>query len=163
MVGWSGKLLSLEAKRILIQIVLSSIPIYLLSFLKFPKWPLKLINTQLANYLWSDEEGSRKIHLANYSSIYMFKSYGGMGIPNLQYLNLYLLGSWIKRTIQAEGALWKKVIDAKYEIKGPNILCCNDPHHPFFGKGLCGLFRLLDLATSGILVIGRSVKFWEDV
>jgi hypothetical protein len=36
--GWRGKLLSLEAKRILIQTVMSSIPIYMLSFLKFRKW-----------------------------------------------------------------------------------------------------------------------------
>jgi hypothetical protein len=33
MAGWRGKLLSLEAKRILIQTVLSSIPIYMLFFL----------------------------------------------------------------------------------------------------------------------------------
>jgi hypothetical protein len=33
MAGWRGKLLSLEAKRILIQTVLSSIPVYMLSFL----------------------------------------------------------------------------------------------------------------------------------
>jgi hypothetical protein len=45
--GWRGKLLSLEARRLLIQTVLASIPIYMLSFFKFPKWALKLINTQL--------------------------------------------------------------------------------------------------------------------
>jgi hypothetical protein len=40
MAGWRGKLLSLEAKRLLIlliQTVLASIPIYMLSFFKFPK------------------------------------------------------------------------------------------------------------------------------
>jgi hypothetical protein len=35
MAGWRGKLLSSEAKRILIQTCLASIPIYLLSFLEF--------------------------------------------------------------------------------------------------------------------------------
>jgi hypothetical protein len=67
--GWRGKLLSLEARRLLIRTVLASIPIYMLSFFKFPKWALKLINTQLSNCLWSDEEGNRKIHLANWRSI----------------------------------------------------------------------------------------------
>jgi hypothetical protein len=51
MIGWRGKLLSLEARRLLIQTVLVSIPIYMLSFFKFPKWALKLINTLLANCL----------------------------------------------------------------------------------------------------------------
>jgi hypothetical protein len=45
MAGWRGKLLSSEAKRILIQTVLSSIHVYMLFFFKFPKWALDLINT----------------------------------------------------------------------------------------------------------------------
>jgi hypothetical protein len=42
-----------EDKIILVQTVLSTIPIYMLSFFKFSKWPLKLIKTKLDNYLWS--------------------------------------------------------------------------------------------------------------
>jgi hypothetical protein len=47
----------------------------------------------------------------------MYTNFGGMGIPNLQDLNICLIGSWIKRYIQSEGALWKKVLDAKYNTK----------------------------------------------
>jgi hypothetical protein len=65
LVGWRGKLLSSAPKRELVRSVLASIPIYLLSLFKFPKWALKLINTQLANCLWNDEEENNKIHLAN--------------------------------------------------------------------------------------------------
>jgi hypothetical protein len=114
MAGWRGKLLSLEARRLLIQTILESIPIYMLSFFQFPKWASKLINTQLANCLWSDEEGNRKIHLANCPSICMKKEFGGLGIPNLKDLNLFLLGSWIKRYNRAEGSMWKRIVDAKY-------------------------------------------------
>jgi hypothetical protein len=119
MAGWRGKLLSSEAKRILIQTCLASIPIYLLSFFSFPKWALQLINTQLANCMWNDEEGHKKIHLANWPSICMKKDYGGLGIPNLQDLNVCLIGSWIRRYINGEGSLWKRVVDAKYNTKKP--------------------------------------------
>jgi hypothetical protein len=55
----------------------------------------------------------------------MKKDYGGLGIPNLQDLNICLVGSaWIKRYIHGEGSLWKKVVDAKYNTRNPNILCC---------------------------------------
>jgi hypothetical protein len=37
MAGWRGEVLSSEAKRILIQTCLAIVPIYLLSFFKFPK------------------------------------------------------------------------------------------------------------------------------
>jgi hypothetical protein len=130
--GWRGKLLSSAAKRELVRSVLASIPIYLLFFFKFPKWALKLINTQLANCMWSDEEGNNKIHLANWPSICMRKEFGGMGIPHLQDLNLCLLGSWIKRYIQGEGTLWRKIIDSKYNTRDPNILCCQDAHPSTF-------------------------------
>jgi hypothetical protein len=54
--GWRGKLLSSAAKKILIQAYLASIPIYLLSFFKLPKWALHLIYSQMANFMWNDEE-----------------------------------------------------------------------------------------------------------
>lgn len=65
---------------------LASIPIYLLSFFKFPKWALHLINTQTAHCLWNDFEGHRKLHLANWSLVSMKKDFGGLGIPNLRIL-----------------------------------------------------------------------------
>jgi hypothetical protein len=103
--GWRGKLLSSAAKRILIQACVASIPIYLFSFFKFPKWALHLIDTHMANFMWNDEKGNHKIHLAYWSSLCMKKDFGGLGIPNLQDLNICLIGSWIKRYIQSEGAL----------------------------------------------------------
>jgi hypothetical protein len=61
MTGWRGKLMSSAAKGELVKSVLARIPIYLLSFSKFPKWVLKLENTQLANCLWNNEVGIKSI------------------------------------------------------------------------------------------------------
>jgi hypothetical protein len=63
--GGRGKLLSYAARVLLIKTCLASIPIYLLSFFKFPKWALDLINSQLADCLWNDTEDKRRLHLAN--------------------------------------------------------------------------------------------------
>jgi hypothetical protein len=99
--------------------------------------------------MWNDEEGHKKIHLANWPSICMKKDYGGLGIPNLQDLNVCLIGSWIRRYIDGEGSLWKRVVDAKYNTKGP-IFYAVKIHIPLSsGKELCGLLGLLDLVTNG--------------
>src|SRR4051812_13511241 len=97
--GWRGKLLTYRGRLILIQACLASIPIYLLSFFKFPRWVVDMINTQMGNCLWNDFEGHRKIHLANWKLVCMKKKFGGLGIPNLQEVNMCLLGSWIRDTL----------------------------------------------------------------
>jgi hypothetical protein len=42
--GWRGKLISRAGRIILIKTCLASIPLYLLSFIKFPRWAIDLIN-----------------------------------------------------------------------------------------------------------------------
>ena len=64
--GWKGKLLSSAGKLILLRSCLSSIPIYLLSVIKFPKWAIENINSHMANFLWSDQDGKQKYHLSNF-------------------------------------------------------------------------------------------------
>lgn len=62
--GWRGRLLSQAARVTLVKSCLASIPVYLLSFLKFPKWAIKLINTQMGNCLWNGTLDCHRYHLA---------------------------------------------------------------------------------------------------
>jgi hypothetical protein len=47
--GWRGKLLTRFGRIVLIKTCLASISVYLLSFLKFPKWSIDLINSHMIN------------------------------------------------------------------------------------------------------------------
>jgi hypothetical protein len=105
--SWRGKLLSHAAKVTLIQSRLASVPVYLLSVIKFPKWAIKVLNSHFANFLWSDSEEDNKYHLANWESISMLKEFGGIGIPSLRDLNTYLVAPWIKRYQYGNGRIWK--------------------------------------------------------
>jgi hypothetical protein len=49
--GWRGRLLNHAAKLELVRSVLASIPLYILSVIKFPKWAITLINSQMAHCL----------------------------------------------------------------------------------------------------------------
>lgn len=88
--GWRGKLLSYAARIVLIKACLASIPVYLLSFIKFPKRALKIIHSHMANCLWNDNPEAQKYHLVNWESCSMLKDFGGLGIPNLRDLNICL-------------------------------------------------------------------------
>jgi mannosylglycoprotein endo-beta-mannosidase len=161
--GWRGKLLSLAARATMIKTCLSSIPVYLLSFIKFPKWPIKILNTQMANCLWNDSEDNHKIHLANWELVSMCKDYGGLGIPNLRDLNISLLASWLRRYNNDKDKLWKELLDFKYETEKPNIFLSKTDGSSSFFKGFIWAAHAAKLGYRWNVGNGKKVRLWEDI
>lgn len=64
-VGWRGRLLSYSGRLILIRTCISSIPTYLVSFIKFPKWAINLINSHMSHFLRNNFAGHHAYHLVN--------------------------------------------------------------------------------------------------
>jgi hypothetical protein len=64
--GWRGRLLSYARRLTLLKACLASIPIYLLSVIKFPRWAIDMINSQMGHFLWNDNVDLHKYHLANW-------------------------------------------------------------------------------------------------
>jgi hypothetical protein len=62
----------------------------------------------MAHFLWNNQEGNGKYHLANWPMVAQKKNFGDLGIPILQYMNLCLLASWISRYHFSDNVLWKK-------------------------------------------------------
>jgi hypothetical protein len=78
-----------------------------MSVIKFPKWVVKAINSQMANFFWNDQENNHKYHLSNWQSLAQKVEFGGLGVPDLRDLNLCLLTSWVQRYYEVEGKIWK--------------------------------------------------------
>jgi hypothetical protein len=47
----------------------------------------------MTHCLWNDSENAHKYHLASWKQVTMRKEFGGLGVPDLRELNLYLLRS----------------------------------------------------------------------
>jgi hypothetical protein len=124
--GWKGRFLSYGARLTLLKACLTSIPIYLMSIIKFPKWAIEAINSQMARFFWDDNEDKHMIHLFNIQSLYFKKEHGGLGIPDLRNLNMCLLSSWIQRYQDSENKLWREIIDSKYNTSSSNVFCSLD-------------------------------------
>ncbi|KAJ1291703.1 hypothetical protein BS78_02G336000 [Paspalum vaginatum] len=142
--------------------MLTSIPVYLLSFIKFPKWAIKVLKSHMANCLWNDVEGNRKYHLAKWESVAMCKEFGGMGILNLRDLNVCLLGSWLKRYIGGQGKMWREILDSKYNTENPNIFSTKDTGASQFFKSFMYAARAAKMGFRWRVGNGRKIKFWED-
>lgn len=155
--------MSLSGKLVLIKTCLASIPMYLLSVIKFPSWAIKLLNSQMTHCLWSDSENKKKIHLVNWDTVTINKEFGGLGVPDLRQVNVCLLASWIRRYNQDENKLWKRVIDFKYNTNRPNVLSCVDVAASNFWKGVSWATKVAKMGYKWKLGDGNKVKFWEDV
>jgi hypothetical protein len=84
-----------------------------------------------------------------------------MGVPDMRDLNLCLLASWVQRYYDAEGRLWRDIIDHKYNGCSPNLLCCT-PRNAFpFLKGVMWASKAAKLEFRWHLGNGRKVRFWE--
>jgi hypothetical protein len=105
MAGWRGKMLAYSSRLVLIRSCLASVPVYLLSFIKFPKWAIELLESQMAHCLWSSDSDKHRYHLANWQLVSMKKEFGGLGVPSLRDLNLCLLGSWVRRYCVNKGKI----------------------------------------------------------
>jgi hypothetical protein len=67
--GWKGRLLSYAGRLTLLKACLASIPIYLMSIIKFPKWAINMINSHMAHFLWNNSENKHKYHLAHWQLV----------------------------------------------------------------------------------------------
>ena len=129
---------------------------------KFPKWAIKLINSQLAHYFWDNYEGHHKYHLASWGGVPLQKQHGGLGVPNIADMNLCLLGSWVKRYFLDQGKIWKQVIDAKYNTHNLNIFACSNLGASPFWKGILWATKAANIGYSWIIGDGKSIRFWRD-
>ena len=62
--GWRGRLLSYAGRLIVLKACLASIPIYVLSIIKFPKWVIKMMNSHIGHFLWNNSERQTLIPLS---------------------------------------------------------------------------------------------------
>jgi hypothetical protein len=90
---WKGKQLSLGGRLVLLNYVLSSIPLYYISLFRIPAWVLSRIDQIRKRFLWAGVNSSsvRKYYLVRWATVCHAKEFGDWGIINLAHMNCALL------------------------------------------------------------------------
>jgi hypothetical protein len=117
--SWKGKMLSAGGRLVLINSVLSSLPMYMMSFFKIPKGVLEKLGYYRSRFFWQCDEHKKKYRLAKWSILHKPRSVGGMGIIDLDIQNKCLLSKWIFKLINEDG-LCQQVLKKKY-LKGKTL------------------------------------------
>jgi len=104
--SWNNKFLSFGGRLILLKYVLSSLPVYFLSFFKAPAGIISLIESIFKRFFWGGSEDSKKIAWIKWDDICVSKEVGGLGVRRLREFNLSLLGKWCWRTKRGYGIVF---------------------------------------------------------
>jgi hypothetical protein len=65
------------------------------------------------NFLWDEDENKRKYHLVNWQTVCLPKDQGGLGILDLDIMNIALLSKWFWKLVNTTG-IWQQILEKKY-------------------------------------------------
>jgi hypothetical protein len=74
---WKGKLLSYGDRLVLVNSVLTSLPMFMLSFLEIPKGVRKRLDYYRSRYFWQEENDKKKCRLSRWNIVCRPKDRGG--------------------------------------------------------------------------------------
>lgn len=106
--------MSLGGRIVLLNSVLNSIPILFLSFFRIPAKVLRMVIRIQREFLWGGVGGAWKICWVSWKKVCQPRSMGGLGVRDVNLVNISLLAKWKWRFIQADLPLWKVVLRGKY-------------------------------------------------
>jgi hypothetical protein len=92
---WQSKLLSYGDRLVLINSVLTSLPMFMLSFLEIPKGVMKRLDFYQSHFFWQSDQHKRKYRLTKWNIICRPRDQGGPGVEVLDIKNKCLLRKWL--------------------------------------------------------------------
>ncbi|XP_058783674.1 uncharacterized protein LOC131658394 [Vicia villosa] len=116
---WRGGFLSIGGRVVLINSVLNAIPLYSLSFYQAPKKVIKEIRSIQISFLWKGVEGGRGINWVSWHNVCKLREEGGLGIRDVDCMNVSLLMKWKWRICTEANAIWSNLLIHRY--KNPEV------------------------------------------
>ncbi|PKA53799.1 Putative ribonuclease H protein [Apostasia shenzhenica] len=121
---WGIRMLSLAGRVTLINSVLSSIPLYVISHTHVPRSVLCCIEKLIRQFLWNGNLNHHGLHYVNWESITKPKCSGGLGIHRFSTWSQVLMVKFAVQFYTKHQSLWVSYFQAKYGNRDP-IFSCN--------------------------------------
>ena len=147
--------MSYGGRLILINSVLTSMPMFLLSFFEVPVGVRKRPDFYRSCFFWQSDELKRKYRLAKWDIICRPKDQGGLGIENLEVKNKCLLSKWLYMLSGETGAIWAQILRNKYLHSKTLFQVRVRPTDSPFWKGLMRVKSAFSIGQNLSLVMVR--------
>ena len=96
-------MLSVEGMLVLIKSVLSSPPMFMISFFEIPREVLKKLDYFRLRFFWQNDEHKKKYRLTKWEVVCTLKDQGGLEVLNLDVHNKCLLSKWLFKLMNGDG------------------------------------------------------------
>uniref|UniRef100_A0A8I6YB15 Reverse transcriptase domain-containing protein n=1 Tax=Hordeum vulgare subsp. vulgare TaxID=112509 RepID=A0A8I6YB15_HORVV len=159
---WKGKLLSYGGRLVLVNSVLTSMPMFLLSFFEVLVGVRNRLDFYRSRFFWQSDEVKTKYRLARWDIICRPKEQGGLGIENLEVKNRCLLSKWLFRLSVKTEDMWVQILRNKYLQQKTLAQVTARPGDSLFWKGLMRSKTVFFNRTRFIIGNGESTRFWKD-
>ncbi|XP_073112907.1 uncharacterized protein [Elaeis guineensis] len=162
MAGWKWKLLSQVRRSILLQSILTSIPLHTLAHCVTPIGLLDKIQKHFKAFCWGYETGTRRIHLLAWNKICQPKELGELGIQDLRMRRMALMGTLAARVILTPTSLWSQVVWNKYHISGRWSSCRPPRKTSGIWRLICKSDWVVENATQWLIADGSEISILND-
>jgi hypothetical protein len=108
--SWIGKLLSYGDHLILTNLVLTSLPMFMISFFEIPKRVMRRLDYFWSRFFWQSDGHKNKYRLTRWNIICRPKGQGGLGIDVLELKNKILLYKWLFKLLNEVG-VWQEFVN----------------------------------------------------
>jgi hypothetical protein len=117
--GWQGSILSLGGRLVLLNSVMSSVPLYWMTVYRVPITIRKKIDKLRRRFLWfGGSSVKKKLSPISWDVVCRKKKNGGMGVLHLGNMNKALLAKWLIHFKDPTfSAKWKDIIQDKYVVQ----------------------------------------------
>jgi hypothetical protein len=168
--AWGNKFVSLGGRIVLINAVLSAIPVFYLSFMKMPVKVWKEVVKIQRSFLWGGLSKRSHTCWVKWDDICRPKKEGGLGIRDLRLVNSSLLAKWRWKLLSHEKEGWKDVIISKYgsEVIGFRNLggCRITGLASNWWRNVCTLDKDSNWFAEAVVKrvgVGNRTLFWKEV
>ncbi|KAJ3703992.1 hypothetical protein LUZ61_007697 [Rhynchospora tenuis] len=155
--GWSAAMLSFAGRLILLNSCLTALPIYFMSVFCLPKWVVKEIDKIRRNFLWKGPNTAhKKLILIAWDNICKPKSIGGLGVLDIQLLNLALISKWLWRWLAFENAPLTNLYNSSSSLTHQLV-----PANTTLSRVFLQAWHLFSMGFSFSIGSGRQALFWH--
>ncbi|KAL9678662.1 hypothetical protein QQ045_016510 [Rhodiola kirilowii] len=153
---WKHKLLSSAGREVLIKSILQAIPLYAMSCFRIPLTLCKKFAGSVLNFRWNGAKG-RGIHWLRANELYKDRTQGGLGLKNMELMNLAFLAKQGWRIGTEPDLLVSKLFKARYF---PNTEFFNAAKGSRPSFAWRGIHDAMDIIRYGAEWDTRSSKFY---